>query len=340
FAAALHAAGATIINSFPVSLRLRDKVLTCKVLQAAGVPTPATYVASHVAQLVPLLAAGPLVVKPYRGSQGVGVRVFHDPAELTAFSPPPEPILAQRFHRPDGRDRKILVIGGEIFGAPRAASPSCLPSATTRPTSSSSTSCPPPRPPPPSWTGSAGCWTSGRAGRAHEAAFPAGASRAAGAEPGAAGGLPAARGGGFCDRQRDARGGRDAPRPAGGATRSLRPQVAHRAGAQPGGGAARAGRAPAQPVSELPHDAEQDHRERPALGGTCSRARHVGDGRSPAAARRRGRPAAHHQAVPRPSRRRRPPGARPRRARRPGAARRAGDRAGVRRGGRGRSQGV
>src|SRR5207244_2896490 len=83
-----------------------------------------------------------------------------------------------------------------------------------------------------------------------------------------------------------------------------RPQVAHRAGAQPGGGAARAGRAPAQPVSELPRDAEQDHRERPALGGTCSRARRVGDGRSPAAARRRGRPAAHHQAVPRPSRRR------------------------------------
>src|SRR5437762_10293732 len=66
FAAALHAAGATILNSFPVSLRLRDKVLTCKVLQAAGVPTPVTYVASHVAQLVPLLAAGPLVVKPYR----------------------------------------------------------------------------------------------------------------------------------------------------------------------------------------------------------------------------------------------------------------------------------
>src|SRR5256885_9411036 len=39
FAAALHAAGATILNSFPVSLRLRDKVLTCKVLEAAGVPT-------------------------------------------------------------------------------------------------------------------------------------------------------------------------------------------------------------------------------------------------------------------------------------------------------------
>ena len=48
FAAALHTAGATILNSFPVSLRLRDKVLTCKVLQAAGVPTPATYVASHL----------------------------------------------------------------------------------------------------------------------------------------------------------------------------------------------------------------------------------------------------------------------------------------------------
>jgi len=123
FAAALHAAGATILNSFPVSLRLRDKVLTCKVLQAAGVPTPATYVASHVAQLVPLLAAGPLVIKPYRGSRGEGVRVFHDPAELSAFSPPPEPILAQRYHRPEGRDRKIYVIGDEIFGVKRVWPP-------------------------------------------------------------------------------------------------------------------------------------------------------------------------------------------------------------------------
>jgi ribosomal protein S6--L-glutamate ligase len=119
FAAALHAAGATILNSFPVSLRLRDKVLACKILQAAGVPTPATYVASHVAQLVPLLADGPLVVKPYRGSRGVGVRVFSDAAELTAFSTPPEPIFAQRYHRSEGRDRKIYVIGGEIFGVKR-----------------------------------------------------------------------------------------------------------------------------------------------------------------------------------------------------------------------------
>lgn len=120
-AAALHAAGAAIVNPFPASLRLRDKAMAFKILHAAGVPTPATYVASHVAQLFPLLAAGPLVVKPYRGSRGEGVRVVSDAAELQTFTPPPEPepIFAQRYHRPDGRDRKIYVIGKEIFGVKR-----------------------------------------------------------------------------------------------------------------------------------------------------------------------------------------------------------------------------
>src|SRR5438128_10284188 len=54
-AGALHQQGAAIVNPYPASAALRDKIIASRVLQAAGVPTPATYVAVHPDQLAPLL---------------------------------------------------------------------------------------------------------------------------------------------------------------------------------------------------------------------------------------------------------------------------------------------
>jgi len=119
FAGALHTMGAAILNPYPASALLRDKVITSKVLQAAGVPVPDTYVAGRVEQLEPLLAAGPLVVKPYRGSQGQGVRVIRDSTELAQAPTAPGPVFAQRYHEPDGADYKIYSIGGTHFGVRR-----------------------------------------------------------------------------------------------------------------------------------------------------------------------------------------------------------------------------
>jgi len=115
-AGALHAQGATIVNPYPVSVVLRDKIVTTRILQLAGVPTPASYVASHPALLAPLFAEGPLVLKPYHGSDGIGVRVVRSVAELAAVPAGRDPILAQRYHPPQGRDRKIYVVGGRLFG--------------------------------------------------------------------------------------------------------------------------------------------------------------------------------------------------------------------------------
>ena len=115
-AGALHAQGATIVNPYPVTLALRDKIVSSRVLQAAGVPTPATYVASHPDRLAPLLDEGPLIVKPYQGACGFGVCVVRSVAELAAISAGKEPVLAQRYHAPQGRDRKIYSIGGRLYG--------------------------------------------------------------------------------------------------------------------------------------------------------------------------------------------------------------------------------
>ncbi len=115
-AGALQAQGAAIVNPYPVTAALRDKIVTCRILQLAGVPTPATYVASHPERLAPLLAQGPLVLKPNHGSDGIGVRVVKSVADLAAVPAGRDPVFAQRYHPPQGRDRKIYVVGERLFG--------------------------------------------------------------------------------------------------------------------------------------------------------------------------------------------------------------------------------
>jgi ribosomal protein S6--L-glutamate ligase len=123
-AGALHGQGATIVNPYPVTLALSDKIVLCRTLEAAGVRIPATYVTSHPDRLAPLLEAGPLIVKPYRGSDGRGIRVIKSAGELAdvphgkegSERHGKEPVFAQRYHPPQGRDRKMYSIGGRIFG--------------------------------------------------------------------------------------------------------------------------------------------------------------------------------------------------------------------------------
>lgn len=115
-AGALHAQGAAIVNPYPVTVALRDKIVTAKVLETAGVPTPAAYVAVHPQELARFLDEGPLVVKPYLGSDGLGVRVVRNLAELAFVRDGRDPVFAQRYHAPQGRDRKIYVIGERLFG--------------------------------------------------------------------------------------------------------------------------------------------------------------------------------------------------------------------------------
>ena len=115
-AGALHELGAVIVNPYPVSAALKDKIVASRTLEAAGVPTPAAYVASQPQQLLALLDLGPLVVKPYQGAGGHHVRIIRTPAELAEVNCGREPVFAQRYHANDGRDRKIYAIGGRLFG--------------------------------------------------------------------------------------------------------------------------------------------------------------------------------------------------------------------------------
>jgi ribosomal protein S6--L-glutamate ligase len=118
-AGVLHAAGAAILNPYPVSAACRDKIVLTGVLRGAGVPLPETYVTGQPAPLAELLQAGPIVVKPYRGSEGRDVRVVRRVDELDDIPTGDGPLFAQRYHAPSGRDRKLYRIGDQVFGVKR-----------------------------------------------------------------------------------------------------------------------------------------------------------------------------------------------------------------------------
>jgi ribosomal protein S6--L-glutamate ligase len=122
-AGALHSVGATVLNSYSVAATMRDKITATRILQSASVPVPDTYVSSHPKHFAPLLDAGPLVLKPYRGSQGRGVHVVFDVDDLADSTGDGSPVFAQRYHKPQGEDRKIYCIGGQLFGVLRVWPP-------------------------------------------------------------------------------------------------------------------------------------------------------------------------------------------------------------------------
>lgn len=116
FAGALHASGAAVLNPYPVSALLRDRVAAARTLMSAGVPIPETFVTAHPEQLTPFLEEGPLAIKPYRGTGTSGVHVVWDAEELDDVPTNRGPIYAQRFIALKERIRKVYVISGQVFG--------------------------------------------------------------------------------------------------------------------------------------------------------------------------------------------------------------------------------
>lgn len=113
-AESLHARGAATLNPYPVTALCRDKIATARTLAAAGILMPPTYVERDPMRFAPHLERGPLILKPYRGSQGRGVQVVLNVDALSAV-PAGEPLMAQRYLRPDGRDHKIYRIASDCF---------------------------------------------------------------------------------------------------------------------------------------------------------------------------------------------------------------------------------
>jgi ribosomal protein S6--L-glutamate ligase len=84
-AAAAHYRGGLLLNEYPATMKVRDKVLTCTMLLQAGIPTPRTFVTDSLEKLRPLAASTPLVVKPFKGRRGQGIEFVTSEAEFDAL---------------------------------------------------------------------------------------------------------------------------------------------------------------------------------------------------------------------------------------------------------------
>lgn len=124
---ALREAGVPVCNDARAIERCVDKSMTSFMLQQAGVPTPQTWVCETPAEAAETVAreAGPdapLVLKPLFGSQGRGLKLIGEPAQL----PPAEDLdgvfyLQRRVPvaAPGWRDFRVLVAGGRAIAAMR-----------------------------------------------------------------------------------------------------------------------------------------------------------------------------------------------------------------------------
>jgi ribosomal protein S6--L-glutamate ligase len=125
-AAAASASGAVVVNSFEASSLARDKLAATAILAAAGVPVPPSWSTGQPPLLEQVLTAGPLWLKPQRGSHGLGVRRFASadelanvPAESTDLYGLPVPVFAQSDVPSTGVDLKVYVVGHHTWAISR-----------------------------------------------------------------------------------------------------------------------------------------------------------------------------------------------------------------------------
>jgi ribosomal protein S6--L-glutamate ligase len=118
YAGALHSCGANLINPYPAAAACRDKIIQTRMLSAAGLPVPNSWLIVDPTGLADELAAGPLIFKDPRGSRGRGIEVVHELDKLRQLRRD-TPWLAMRYHPPQGPDLKLYRIGDEVFGVER-----------------------------------------------------------------------------------------------------------------------------------------------------------------------------------------------------------------------------
>lgn len=110
---------ATCCNSVEATARTTDKAGTDQLLRGAGVKVPASEVAASWAAVRAAAAAGALVVKPRTGRDGQGVVLTDPSTDLPESAPYPGPYLLQELVPGEGIDRKLYVVGQQVFGVLR-----------------------------------------------------------------------------------------------------------------------------------------------------------------------------------------------------------------------------
>src|SRR5437899_5151422 len=120
-AGVLHFQGARLLNPYLACMATQNKIMTASRLRLAGVPIPRSWVTGDLKLLLALAAERQLIMKPYDGRRGNGIRIVNEPRELASIPAPRRPVLVQEYIA--GCDElKVYVIGDEVFAMRRAPS--------------------------------------------------------------------------------------------------------------------------------------------------------------------------------------------------------------------------
>ncbi|HEX8983412.1 MAG TPA: ATP-grasp domain-containing protein [Ktedonobacterales bacterium] len=117
----LNSQGAHILNPYLSCLAAHDKIIAERRLEAAGIPTPHSWVTGDLDLLQPLCEERALIVKPYIGGRGRGVVIAHNAAELAAIPAPDQPVLVQEYI--PGDEIKVSVIGDTVSAVRKVETP-------------------------------------------------------------------------------------------------------------------------------------------------------------------------------------------------------------------------
>jgi ribosomal protein S6--L-glutamate ligase len=113
-AGVLHAQGARLLNPYPSWIATQNKIVASRLLRAAGVPAPDVWVTGDLALLRDVARSRPLIIKPYLGQRGAGLRIVRDPADLAALPPPDSPVVVQEYIEGSPEDLKVYVVGDHV----------------------------------------------------------------------------------------------------------------------------------------------------------------------------------------------------------------------------------
>jgi ribosomal protein S6--L-glutamate ligase len=119
----LHAQGARLLNPYLGCIASRDKIVAAQRLYAAGIPAPRTWVTGDLTLLRSLVDEMPLIIKPYLGWRGTGIRIVRNQDELAAVPSPERPVVVQEYLAGTGEDLRLYVAGDQVFATRKPFSP-------------------------------------------------------------------------------------------------------------------------------------------------------------------------------------------------------------------------
>lgn len=121
-AGVLDAQDARLLNPFAGCAAAQNKIVASRRLRAAGIPTPRMWVTGDPRMLESVATRTALLIKPYLGHRGAGIRVVRGPDDLLTI-PPGGPIVAQEYVDAAEEDLKVYVVGDEVFAVRKPFSP-------------------------------------------------------------------------------------------------------------------------------------------------------------------------------------------------------------------------